>query len=67
MILKVREDGEFCDIVIKEGDVFLLPPNVPHSPQRLPDTVGVVVEYARSEGEPDGLLWYCLRVLQHGL
>ncbi len=34
MVLKVIHNGEFKDIPIKEGEVFLLPGKVPHSPQR---------------------------------
>jgi 3-hydroxyanthranilate 3,4-dioxygenase len=59
MILKVEEDGEFRDIRINEGEIFLLPPGVPHSPQRLENTVGLVIERKRLEGEQDGLRWYC--------
>lgn len=59
MILKVMEDGEPRDITIREGEIFLLPPRVPHSPQRLPNTVGLVIERKRLAHEKDGLLWYC--------
>lgn len=59
MILRTLQDGRIVDIPIREGEVFLLPPNVPHSPQRLPDTVGLVVERQRRPGELDGLQWYC--------
>ncbi|HKE44273.1 MAG TPA: hypothetical protein VKB41_07010, partial [Steroidobacteraceae bacterium] len=37
----------------------LLPPHVPHSPQRFANTVGLVVERQRQPGERDGFLWYC--------
>lgn len=57
--LKIVEDGEFREVEIKEGDVFLLPPNVPHSPQRPENTVGLVIERNRKEGELDGFVWYC--------
>ena len=59
MILKVMEDGEPRDITIREGEIFLLPPRVPHSPQRLPNTVGLVIERKRLAHEKDGLLWFC--------
>jgi 3-hydroxyanthranilate 3,4-dioxygenase len=59
MVLKVVEDGEHRDLHIREGELFLLPPLVPHSPQRGADTVGVVVEYARPPDELDTVLWYC--------
>lgn len=57
--LRVMENGTPRDIQIKEGDVFLLPPNVPHSPQRPANTVGMVVERKRPEGEHDHLRYYC--------
>ncbi len=54
------------DVVIKEGEIFLLPRWVPHRPQRPAGTVGMVVEFPRGvdgEGKPqkDGLQWYCPR------
>lgn len=61
MILKIRRNGGPAqDLVIGEGEVFLLPGHVRHSPQRPdPDSIGLVVEYSRPEGEVDGFEWYC--------
>jgi 3-hydroxyanthranilate 3,4-dioxygenase len=59
MILKIIEDGNQVDINIREGEIFLLPKNIPHSPQRFENTVGLVVEYKRAEGELDAFQWYC--------
>lgn len=56
--LKIIDDGKPRDIAINEGDMFLLPPNTPHSPQRGEGTVGLVIEKVRAE-EKDGFLWYC--------
>jgi len=59
MLLRTVQDGRIVDIPIREGEVFLLPSNLPHSPQRFPDTVGLVIERRRAAGERDGLQWYC--------
>lgn len=59
IVLKIIEDGKPKDIHIKEGDIFYLPPKVPHSPQRGANTVGLVIEYRRPEGMEDALLWFC--------
>lgn len=34
MMLKVVDDGKHYDVTVREGEVFLLPPHVRHSPQR---------------------------------
>ena len=59
MVLKIVEDGVPVDIPINEGEIFLLPPRTPHSPQRPADTVGLVIEHKRKPEEQDGLLWFC--------
>ena len=61
MVLRVQEDGRARDIPIKAGEVFYLPPRIPHSPQRMPGSIGLVVERKRLPHELDGLLWYCER------
>lgn len=59
MVLRIVENGKQVDIPINEGDIFLLPPKVPHSPQRPANTVGLVIEKVRKPGEQDGFLWFC--------
>jgi len=59
IVLKVVDGGKLFDIPIKEGEIFLLPPNIPHSPQRPANTVGLVIESKRHSGELDGFAWYC--------
>ena len=58
IVVKIIDDGEFKDIHIKQGDMFLLPPRTPHSPQRGANTVGLVIEMKR-ETEDDGFMWFC--------
>ena len=59
IVLKTIEDGVFRDVTIKEGEILLLPPNVPHSPRRPTGTVGLVIERQRKEHEIDALQWHC--------
>ena len=59
IVLKIIDKGIAKDIHIKEGDIYLLPSKVPHSPQRGANTVGIVIEYPRSKGMEDALEWYC--------
>ncbi len=59
MLLQTIQDGKRVDIEIKEGEILLLPPKVPHSPQRFANTVGLVVERKRLPGELDGFIWFC--------
>ncbi len=55
----INENGERETIDIKEGEMFLLPPRIPHSPQRPANTIGLVIERYRKEGEEDKLMWFC--------
>lgn len=60
MVLKVVEDGRISDIRIREGEVFLAPAHLRHSPQRpVAGSVGLVVESARRPNDLDGFEWYC--------
>ncbi len=61
MVLRIQEGGAVRDIPIRAGDTFLLPPRVPHSPQRMAGSVGIVIERRRLAHEDDGLMWFCER------
>jgi 3-hydroxyanthranilate 3,4-dioxygenase len=61
IVLRVVEDGAPRDLPIRQGEMLLLPPNVPHSPQRGANTVGMVLERARAASEQDRFRWYCER------
>lgn len=60
IVVKIREDdGTIRDYVVREGETFFIPPNVPHAPCRPPDTIGVVVERNRKAGETERQAFYC--------
>jgi len=62
MLLKLHDTttGEFYDVPIREGDIFLLPAHIRHSPQRPQEgSIGLVIEPARPEGALDAVEWYC--------
>lgn len=59
MCLRIQEHGRPRDIPIKAGEMFYLPPRVPHSPQRMPDSIGLVIERKRLPHEQDALMWFC--------
>ena len=55
----IQEDGKAVKIPIKEGEMYLHPAKVPHSPARPANTVGLVIERKREEHDTDGLMWFC--------
>jgi 3-hydroxyanthranilate 3,4-dioxygenase len=59
IVVRIVEDGKVKDIPVREGETFFIPGNVPHSPTRPPNTLGLVVERRRPPGETEHLQWYC--------
>jgi 3-hydroxyanthranilate 3,4-dioxygenase len=57
--VNIQENGKMREVFIKEGEMFLLPARVPHSPIRGENTVGLVIERKRGGDMKDGLMWYC--------
>ena len=58
--VRIQQDGKPKDIIIREGEMFLLPAKIPHSPMRGPNTVGLVIELVRKGRDlEDGLMWFC--------
>ena len=57
--VRIQEDGKAVDIPIKEGEMFLLPAKIPHSPMRSEGSIGLVIEMKRTRDEHDGLMWFC--------
>src|ERR1035441_2486469 len=50
-------EGEMVLRVLENGHIVDLPP----SPQRFAESIGLVIERRRRPGELDGLQWYCER------
>jgi len=60
--LLLREADRYARVDLREGDIFLLPPHLRHSPQRpQAGSLCLVVERARPPGTIDGFEWYCAR------
>tara|TARA_B100000508_G_scaffold137355_1_gene131578 strand:+ start:98233 stop:98757 length:525 start_codon:yes stop_codon:yes gene_type:complete len=60
ILVKIQEDGQSKDVHIREGEMFLLPAKIPHSPIRGENTVGLVIERVRKGTSlMDGLMWFC--------
>ncbi|PYL31234.1 MAG: 3-hydroxyanthranilate 3,4-dioxygenase [Verrucomicrobia bacterium] len=57
--VRIREGDRIVDHLVREGETFFIPPNVPHAPVRPPDTIGVVVERRRPPGEHVHVIFYC--------
>lgn len=59
IVVTVRDADGLRHVPIREGETFFIPGGVPHSPQRPPDTIGIVVERRRPPGEHEHLQFYC--------
>lgn len=55
----VMEEGRERVVPVREGEVFLLPKGVYHSPRRPANTLGLVVERPRGQDELDAIAWFC--------
>lgn len=58
MCVKIIENDQPKDVHIKEGELFILPARIPHSPQRVADSIGLVIERKRLNTETDGVRWF---------
>ena len=58
IVVKTQQDGKLVEIPINEGEMFLLPPKIPHSPVRSEGSIGLVIERKRTNNDKDGLMWF---------
>ncbi|MGC4939049.1 3-hydroxyanthranilate 3,4-dioxygenase [Kribbella sp. DT2] len=54
----MTEDGP-ATVEVNAGEMWVLPRNVPHSPQRGPESIGLVIERVREAGVLEKFRWYC--------
>jgi 3-hydroxyanthranilate 3,4-dioxygenase len=60
MELHLKPEGERRQIVkIREGEIFVCPGGLPHSPRRYEETWGLVIERKRREEEKEEFAWFC--------
>ena len=58
IIVKTQQEGKLVEHEIKEGEMFLLPAKIPHSPVRSAGSIGLVIERKRTDKQKDGLMWF---------
>src|SRR5213078_4143422 len=46
--VRIREGDKIVDHLVREGETFFIPPNVPHAPVRPPDTIGIVEHFSQA-------------------
>ncbi len=64
ILLRTVQEDKVVDVRIREGEMFLLPAGMPHSPRRGANTVGLVIERDRRPGGT-GRAAMVLRELRH--
>lgn len=60
MHVNLMTDDGIQRVDIPEGSMWMLPRDIPHSPQRPePGSIGIVIERIRNEGTTEQFVWYC--------
>lgn len=59
IFLDLQVNNKVERVSVKEGEMYLLEPYIEHRPVRPDNTIGIVIEKHRAEGEIDALSWYC--------
>ncbi|MEV0261998.1 3-hydroxyanthranilate 3,4-dioxygenase [Streptomyces sp. NPDC050617] len=63
--VNLRTDAGIERVDIREGEMWMLPREIPHSPQRPePGSIGIVMERIREEGVLEKFQWYCPNCLE---
>ena len=60
MELHLKPEGESRQVVkIGQGEIFVCPGGLPHSPRRVENTWGLVIERKRRNDEKEEFAWFC--------
>lgn len=59
MYCKLLVDGKFEELVVAEGEMFYIPPMVPHLNRRSDGSTGLVIHQGRAPDALDTMVWYC--------
>jgi 3-hydroxyanthranilate 3,4-dioxygenase len=58
--LHLKPEGESREVVtIRQGEIFLCPGSLAHSPRRPENTWGLVIERKRNAAENEEFVWFC--------
>jgi 3-hydroxyanthranilate 3,4-dioxygenase len=57
--VNVMTDDGPATVEVNAGEMWVLPRNMPHSPQRGPESIGLVIERVREPGVLEKFRWYC--------
>jgi 3-hydroxyanthranilate 3,4-dioxygenase len=59
MFCRLLQDGKFQDHTVGPGQLFYIPPLVPHLNARRQGSIGLAIHQQRSPGALDAVAWYC--------
>jgi 3-hydroxyanthranilate 3,4-dioxygenase len=61
MVCTFIQNEEFTTVTCRQGEMFWIPPLVPHLNEREQGSIGLVIHTQRQPGALDGMAWYCDR------
>lgn len=59
MWCKLLIEGVFTEHTVKQGEMFYIPPGVPHLNRRADGSTGLVIHQSRAPGALDAMVWFC--------
>jgi 3-hydroxyanthranilate 3,4-dioxygenase len=67
MTCTLMDNDELRTVTCREGEMFWVPPLMPHLNERVAGSIGLVIHTQRAPGALDGMAWYCesCRALVH--